>query len=74
MQNQNKLDLIITYGYCIKDIEFQDPIGKSDHVVIKFKCILETDKSSELPQQNLILMKVSIVNLEYILHKILMKY
>ena len=47
MQNQNILDLIITNGNFIKDIEYQDPIGNSDHVVLTFKCMLEIDKNQE---------------------------
>ena len=48
MQNQNILDLIITNGNLIKDIEYQDPIGISDHVVLIFKCMLEIDKNLEI--------------------------
>ena len=48
MQNQNILDLIITNGNFIKDIEYQDPIGNSDHVVLIFKCMLEIDKNLEI--------------------------
>ena len=47
MQNQNILDLIIKNGNFIKDIEYQDPIGNSDHVVLTFKCMLEIDKNLE---------------------------
>ena len=47
MQNQNILDLIITNGNFIKDIEYQNPIGNSDHVVLTFKCMLEIEKNLE---------------------------
>ena len=48
MQNQNILDLIITNGNFVKDIEYQDPIGNSDHVVLTFKCMLEIDKNLQI--------------------------
>ena len=32
----------------VKDIEYQDPIGNSDHVVLTFKCMLEIDKNLEI--------------------------
>ena len=35
-QSQNILDLLITNGDIIDNIEFNDPIGHSDHVVLKF--------------------------------------
>ena len=48
MQNQNILNLIITNGNFVKDTEYQDPIGSSDHVVLTFKCMLEIDKNPEI--------------------------
>ena len=37
-QSQNILDLLITNSDIVDNIEVNDPIGHSDHVVLKFNC------------------------------------
>jgi len=32
------LDLVLTYGFSVQDIEYRSPLGSSDHSVVSFQC------------------------------------
>ena len=49
------LDLVITNAQFISDIDYMSPLGKSDHCIICFDCLLRSDtkiQSNKLNQFN----------------------